>query len=417
MKRVCMLFVMLLALGSAAHAQIKMLHEFAGEPGDGANPMLSQLIQSGSTLYGMTGSGGSNNAGVIFKINTDGSSFQFLHEFAGGNDDGAAPSGSLILSGSTLYGMTVAGGDSDQGVIFKINTDGSSFQLLHEFVSGNDDGAAPQGSLFLIGSALYGMTFAGGDTDAGVIFKIDTDGNGFQLLHEFAGGSDDGAAPYGSLILIGSTLYGMTSAGGDDDLGVIFKMETNGSGFQLLHEFAFVPNDGAIPFGSPVSSGSTLYGMTYLGGGTGLGTIFKINSDGSGFQLLHEFADGLNDGAFPYGSLALSQSTLYGMTFAGGTAGTGVLFKINTDGNGFNVLHGFAGGADDGSMPLGSLIFIDLTLYGMTNAGGDSDWGVIFSFPLWSPPVPALSLPGMILFAVLLLGVTLRFISRKRRPA
>jgi uncharacterized repeat protein (TIGR03803 family) len=80
------------------------------------------------------------------------------------------------------------------------------------------------------------------------------------------------------------------------------------------------------------------------------------------------------------------------------------------------MLHEFAGGADDGANPMFTrLLQSGSTLYGMTSAGGDSDWGVIFSFPLWSPPVPALSAPGMIIFAVLLLGIILLFISRKRR--
>jgi uncharacterized repeat protein (TIGR03803 family) len=135
-------------------------------------------------------------------------------------------------------------------------------------------------------------------------------------------------------------------------------------------------------------------------------------------KMVHEFAGGADDGANPMLSQLLqSGSTLYGMTGSGGDNDAGVIFKINTDGNGFRVLHGFSGGADDGAMPFGSISLSDLTLYGMTSAGGDSDWGVVFSFPLLSPPVPALTVPGMIIFAVLLLGVTLRFISRKGRHA
>ncbi len=118
-----------------------------------------------------------------------------LHEFAGGSSDGAYPRGDLILSGTTFYGMTWIGGDTNNGTVFKVEMDGDGFSLLHEFTGGNDDGARPNGSLILSGSTLYGMTWNGGDSDMGVIFKIETNGTGFALLHEFGGGAFDGKNP------------------------------------------------------------------------------------------------------------------------------------------------------------------------------------------------------------------------------
>ncbi|MGA1824257.1 MAG: choice-of-anchor tandem repeat GloVer-containing protein [bacterium] len=237
-----------------------------------------------------------------------------LHEFAGGVDDGMSPYGSLIQSGSTLYGMTWHGGDHGDGVIFSIGTDGNGFTLLHEFGGGIDNGREPKGSLIQSGSTLYGMTDSGGDNDKGVIFSIGTDGSGFTLLHVFAGGVNDGAYPDDSLIYDGSTLYGMTERGGDSDIGVIFSIGTDGSEFTLLHEFAGGDADGSQPLGALTQSGSTLYGMTWRGGDSDLGVIFSIGIDGNGFTLLHEFTAGINDGFFPFGSLIQSGNTLYGMT-------------------------------------------------------------------------------------------------------
>ena len=88
--------------------------------------------------------------------------------------------------------------------------------------------------------------------------------------------------------------------------------------------------------GSLTLSGSTLYGMTSYGGTHYHGTIFKINTDGTGFQLLHSFEKWSKDGGDPRGSLTLSGSTLYGMNDYGGTDGNGTIFKINTDGTGSN---------------------------------------------------------------------------------
>ena len=67
---------------------------------------------------------------------TDGSGFSLLHTFAGGigsSTDGGYPFGSLIQSGSTLYGTTAWGGSSDAGTVFKVATDGTGFSIVHSF--------------------------------------------------------------------------------------------------------------------------------------------------------------------------------------------------------------------------------------------------------------------------------------------
>jgi len=78
--------------------------------------------------------------------------------------------------------------------------------------------------LLLCDSNLFGMTFSGGKHDSGIIFRIGGNGAGYTILHEFADNADDGKYPYGSFILSGSTLFGMTSQGGDSNGGVIFSL-------------------------------------------------------------------------------------------------------------------------------------------------------------------------------------------------
>jgi len=355
-----------------------LLYEFAGLADNGAYPW-GDLTLSGSNLYGMTSAGGDADQGVIFSIATDGSGFTLLHEFAGGGNDGRKPWGSITLSGSTLYGMTFQGGDSDIGVVFSLESNGSGYTLLREFAGGDSDGGYPCGGLTLFGSTLYGMARTGGDSNIGAIFSMATNGSGFTLLHEFAGGGSDGRLPFASLTLSGSTLYGMTEYGGDIDHGVLFSIGTDGSGFTLLHEFAGGSNDGAYPRGSLALSGSTLYGMTLYGGDSDHGVLFSIGTDGSGYSLLHEFLGGANDGASPYGSLALSGTTVSGMASQGGNSNRGVVFSIATDGSGYALLHEFAGGGSDGMNPWYDAPVADgSTLYGMTLYGGDTDIGVIF---------------------------------------
>lgn len=215
------------------------------------------------------------------------------------------------------------------------------------------------------------MTSSGGSAGPGTVFQIGTDGVGFGLLHSFAGGLNDGQNPTGSLAQSGATLYGMTGGGGSTSDGVVFKVGTDGSGVGLLHSFTVGPADGSLPLGSPIQSNSTLFGMTLQGGTANLGTIYKMNTDGTGFGLVHSFAGGPADGSLPgYSGLVQSGDAFYGMTGGGRTADQGTVFRINADGNGFAHLHSFSPFTGDGWQPYGSLTLSGSTLYGMTHRAG-----------------------------------------------
>jgi uncharacterized repeat protein (TIGR03803 family) len=100
--------------------------------------------------------GGRANAEIDDSASIAASSFSVLYSFGG--EDGASPYGSLTLSGRTLYGMTVYGGNNDQGTIFQFDTKTRCLEVLHSF--GGLDGAYPtKNSLVLSGTTLYGMTF------------------------------------------------------------------------------------------------------------------------------------------------------------------------------------------------------------------------------------------------------------------
>lgn len=63
------------------------------------------------------------------------------------------------------------------------------------------------------------------------------------------------------------------------------------------------------------------------GGSNNSGTVFKVNTDGGGFDVLKEFAIS-REGAHLRGGLAIANSTLCGTTTEGGTLKVGVLFSI-----------------------------------------------------------------------------------------
>ncbi|HEX4590967.1 MAG TPA: choice-of-anchor tandem repeat GloVer-containing protein, partial [Gemmataceae bacterium] len=139
-----------------------------------------------------------------------------LHNFGGGASDGAHSDGSLVQSGSTLFGMTYYGGSASgngNGTIFEIGANGTSFGLLRSFSGGPGDGAIPFGSLTISGTTLYGMTQFGGNTGTGsnglgAVVKVAMDGTGAALVHSFTGAPGDGSSPNGSLVESGGSLYG-----------------------------------------------------------------------------------------------------------------------------------------------------------------------------------------------------------------
>jgi uncharacterized repeat protein (TIGR03803 family) len=319
-------------------------------------------------------------------------SFSTLHIFTGW--DGAFPYGELLAVGDRLYGTASNGGGScGPGSVFAVNTDGTGFSNLHALTE--EEGGSPQGALLLADGVFYGTTSAVGNygpNGYGTVFAINADGTGFRTVHRFAPTSvnleinSGGARPFCSLILSGNTLFGTAERGGSLGKGTVFKVNTDGTGFTTLHNFtpliSGVDSGGHSPRDGLVLSGNTLYGTTRFGGGPDYGTIFAVSTSGTGFRKLHSFHG--SDGATP-NALVLSGNTLYGSTVYGGSANNGTIFAINTDGSGFRTLYsftqvpGFPPYANaDGGFPEGGLILRNGILYGTANAGGQFGTGAVF---------------------------------------
>src|SRR5262252_2592339 len=305
-KRLTIAFCTLIAAANSAPAQaFTNLHNFVFT--NGTTPVAS-LIVSGNTLYGTTsdyGGGNGGGSGSVFKMNTDGSSFTNLHTFSQGTDGGNL-AGSLVLAGNTLYGTASFGGASNYGCLFAINTDGTGLTNIYNFsalVYGgppfgtNSDGAYPRCGLVLSGNTLYGTANEGGSIQWGTLFAIKTNGTVFTNLHNF--GLADGQYPEGNLLLAGNILYGATPDGGANGYGTIFKVNTNGTSSTNIYSFtaesfgtsSSTNDDGAFPNSHLILSGNSLFGTATEGGRFGNGTVFKINTDGSGFGVLHHFSE------------------------------------------------------------------------------------------------------------------------------
>jgi uncharacterized repeat protein (TIGR03803 family) len=323
-----------------------------------------------AVLFGETAFGGSSGRGTIFTINPNGTGYRVVHSFAGGAGDGAQPGyGALQQVGNVLYGTTLRGGRSNLGVIFRINTDGTGYAVIHAFTGSTRDGSLPYSNPTAAGSILIGMTSRGGANHQGSLYAINDDGTGFHILYSFAPAT--GSQPRGPVAIQPGVLYGMTPQGGTANAGVIFRIELATSQYVVLHQFLGGAGDGAAPdHGGLTVKGSQLFGLTTKGGTANDGVLFRITTSGASFQVLHAFGPGRKNGIQPVGSLVIQGSTLYGTTSAGGRFNQGVVFRIGTSGRTFKVLHALVGPPADGAAPVGNLLIYKGRLYGTAKFGG-----------------------------------------------
>lgn len=305
-------------------------------------------------------------------------------------------SGLTLDSAGDLYGTTANGGAHGSGVVFRLNSAAGRWTetVLYGFRGGLLDGANPHASLTWDGQhTLYGTTISGGLNKScaggcGVVFSL-SPGLGGQwvetVIYRFTGGSD-GAIPYAGVTLDpAGNLYGTTSAGGTSGLGVVYKLSYSaGTGWtqNVLHSFSGGA-DGATPYSAPISDlAGNLYGVTYYGGPANQGTVYRISSTGSGLatQILCTFKGG-SDGANPFAAPVMDAGgNLYGTTVQGGSANLGTAFELMpASGWSKTLLHSFLGlPAQDGANPNGLVFDSSGNLWGTTVAGGVYNPGTIF---------------------------------------
>src|SRR5262249_50845166 len=144
-------------------------------------------------------------------------------------------------------------------------------------------------------------------------------------------------------------LYGTALDGGSGGYGTVFRLNTNGTGFTVLRDF-HLSTTGVGPGALIQGTDGALYGKTYSGGSRGYGTVFRLNTDGTGFTVLKAFDYGTT-GGYLYGGLVQgTNGALYGTANSGGSVGWGTVFGLNPNGTGFTILKNFDGGTS-GGMP------------------------------------------------------------------
>jgi uncharacterized repeat protein (TIGR03803 family) len=196
----------------------------------------------------------------------------------------------------------------------------------------------------------------------------------FTVLHEFQGAPNDGSRPHAGLVQdAAGNLYGTTFTGGSSDEGSVFKFDTTGHNHVL---FNFNLANGSNPESTLIlDKAGNLYGTAIEGGGSGV--LFRVNQNGEE-EALHVFDAGQGaDAALPSGGVIMDEAgNLYGATVFG-NPGAGTLYRLDPAGN-FTVLHEFKS-ASEGSNPQGPLVRDAAgNLYGSTLEGGAHNQGTIF---------------------------------------
>ena len=273
-----------------------------------------------------------------------------LYPFSG-LADGGSPTADLIRDAKgNLYGTTWDGGASNAGVVFKVSSKGQEI-VLYSF-TGGADGANPFAGLILDANGnLYGTTWEGGAVGKGTVFKLSKTGRE-TVLYSFTGGAD-GANPFAGLILdANGNLYGTAWDGGASNAGVVFKVNPKDKTETVLYNFTGGA-DGANPSAGLIwDAKGNLYGTTSYGGAfdnciSGCGVVFKIDTGGKE-TVLYSFT-GQWDGQNPFAGLIRdAKGNLYGtasyaglVTLCGGNGayGCGVVFKLSSKGGEETVLY------------------------------------------------------------------------------
>jgi uncharacterized repeat protein (TIGR03803 family) len=211
-----------------------------------------------------------------------------------------------------------------------------------------------------------------------VIWSLGVQAQTYTLIYNFgSSGAADGRGPVAPLIFDPQgNLYGTTLQGGAAGFGSVFKLAPNGNGSWTESVIYSFPADGDQQY-SPVALDvrGNLYGETPGDGNQSQGSVYELSPNGNGnwsIQTLHSFT-GYPDGDAPTGGVLLGNANqVYGVANAGGMRNIGMVFNLDhLSAAGWHefTLHSFLGGSD-GEYPGGPLA-IDAAgnLYGVTNGG------------------------------------------------
>jgi uncharacterized repeat protein (TIGR03803 family) len=277
---------------------------------------------------------------------------QILHTIAvfdGNNGNG--PYSSVVQgTDGNIYGTTDSGGNvnTQSGTLFRVTPSGKLTDL-YNFCSKPrcTDGSSPA-SPPAVGTDgnLYGVA-GGGILNQGVVYKMTLSGE-FTTLYSFCAvhPCTDGIGPTGIILGGDGNFYGTTGVGGSAaNGGTIFSISPTGQ-FKLLYTFCSVTNcaDGGNPVYPPIlGTDGNFYGVTWAGGALGGGVLYELSSTGT-YSVLYDFclySEGCSGPGEPYDVVRDANGNFFGTTeYSASGSPYGSVFEI-TSSNQLLVLHNF----------------------------------------------------------------------------
>jgi len=147
------------------------------------------------------------------------------------------------------------------------------------------------------------------------------------VLHNFT--TETGSYPAAGVTLAPNGVYGTTQAGGTANQGVVYKWDTEYQYYKVLHNFTGGADGNISLSGVTRDSAGNLYGTTSLGGTAGWGVVYKLDSAGN-YTVLYNFTDGADGGLPTAGVIRSPAGNLIGAAEVGGNryANGGVVFVL-----------------------------------------------------------------------------------------
>ncbi len=253
------------------------------------------------------------------------------------------------------------------------------------------------GLFFLINSysycqiELWGITSEGGQNNSGSIFKFNTETNTHTIVHNF--NKCDGIPPIENLIRTSSgRLIGTTKIGGVNGIGTISEYFPTSNTFSILYSFDY--SSGTEPNGKLIETPNRiLFGVTKYGGVENSGTFFSFDLNTNQYNKLADFQSIIN-GKYPNGGLVLDGDFIYGTTDLGGLVNFGGIFKYQISSQALASSY-FFNSDYNGYYPNNLMKTINGKFFGNTGKGGFFNDGFIFEYiPITNSIVNKISLPG-----------------------
>lgn len=293
---------------------------------------ISMISTSSGKTYGISYQGGNiYNRGTLFYY--DYTTNKPIKKLDFGSDPrGHYPIALLEASDGKLYGRAERGGSFNFGMLFEYNMQTESFTNklnLSSTIGGR------YGGMIEVNGKLYLLCQSGATSGAGSIIEYDiVTGNTTTINHMASIGAQ---FPAGSPLLASNgKLYGTSTAGGANGVGVIFEYDIATGALTKKVDMATATGGASI---STLVEGTSnkLYGLAPSGGANSMGTLFEYDIATSTFTSKINF-NGTTQGGQPTGSLMkASNGKLYGATQTGGAHGYGTFFEYNPSTNAVTV--------------------------------------------------------------------------------